>query len=158
MKLTGALMIGICFLLCAVIKAQKLIYRVRLLKESITFLAEIKNAVSYLSVPITQVLSLYDFEITRSCRNNLKTSGDFSLSWEEAVKNTKLQNEEKELLTEFGKNFGNFDLEGSISQITLLENRLKNILINAENEKAQKYKLYLSLGAMAAASAVILTL
>jgi len=61
-------------------------------------------------------------------------------------------------LTEFGKNFGNFDLEGSISQISLLENRLKNILINAENEKAQKYKLYLSLGAMAAASAVILTL
>jgi len=100
-------------------------------------------------------------DIFSSTVNNLKASNmNASEAWTLAVKEVKykisLNNEDREILINFGKMLGNSDSEGQIKNIRLTLNQLKLQEQKAEVNKNKNETMYKTLGVLGGIALVIM--
>ncbi|HHW31754.1 MAG TPA: stage III sporulation protein AB [Clostridiaceae bacterium] len=95
---------------------------------------------------------------------NLESSGGYGAkeAWEKAVrdniKNTSLNNEDQEILLQFGNILGSTDKDGQISNIRHLISRLKIQEEKAEEMRKKNESLYRKLGLLGGLAIVIVLL
>ena len=80
--------------------------------------------------------------------NALRNEKNITLSWNEAINNTKsdFNEEDKEIIKMLGKMLGKTDIKGQVNEIDLCISLIKRQLKKAESEKEKNYKLYKTMG------------
>lgn len=127
------------------------------LEQCIIFLTYLQTNISFCASPVYELILSCNINSSfiKVCKQRLKQGEDFPNAWKKAIDNADFDNEEKELLLNFGENFGALDIEGQLSQTKYCKERLGMILDFARQEKTQKYKLYIIFGISAGLTAVV---
>jgi stage III sporulation protein AB len=137
------------------IYANRLILRKQFLEQYLQFLNFVESQIAYSMDTPTRILNKYkgakEFEIFSShCKKKLLLHKLFSESWRESLEYIKkdfgLTNEDFSLLNDFGQKLGTSDIEGQIQHCELHKKLVINNFEEANKEKQQKEKLYITLG------------
>ncbi len=135
--------------------SHRLSSRVDFLRQYILFLNYIKTEVRYSAYTIYELLCRYKEEsefgsFIDECKYNIESGNYFNEAWSLCTKRLPkcngLTNKDKELILEFGNNFGSSDVSGQIAYCDLNIDFIERTLQQAQEEKEKKSKLYLLLG------------
>ena len=90
----------------------------------------------------------------KDCQNRIELGEEFPQAWRQAMETSALWPPERSILEQLGESFGQSDIEGQLSLLSLCQDRLREILLKAKEERTQQSRLSPMLGA--AAGAVLL--
>ncbi|MEW6621674.1 MAG: stage III sporulation protein SpoIIIAB [Bacillota bacterium] len=134
------------------------VYQVRKLRTSLKMLeTEIAYSMNLLPEALRKVGSklvnpisiLYDYSADTLSKNTGKT---MELIWRDALNKLKvdssLKDEELEILADFGSGLGISDREEQLKNLRFVQEQLKIIEINAEDERQRHAKIYQTLGVL----------
>lgn len=136
----------------------------------VTELQKIKNGfnffrskIEFTYEPIKEILEEISISVYENNENIFKKAKEYmkeksiNIAWNDALdEETKINNEDKEILKMFGKLLGKTDKKGQISEIDLSLNFVDNQIQKAELEKIKNAKLYKSLGLIVGLGIVII--
>ncbi len=155
LKLIGLFLISVAGGLVGINASLRLKSRVEFLEKYITLMNETKTRIRLSACDIRELFKndsgfeAIDFmtaEFTRNIRRN-STAKD---AWEKAVNSTfkryRLSKADKDLIAEFGTEFGQNDIDGEINHIDLHIALTEDRLEQARAELLQKGRLYRTLG------------
>lgn len=155
LKLIGLFLISVAGSLVGINASLRLKLRVDFLEKYIALMYETKTRIRLSACDIRELFkSDSGFEpidfLTSEFTRNIKKKSTAKNAWKTAVdssfKRYRISKIDKDLISEFGTDFGQNDIDGEINHINLhialLEDRLKK----ARTELAQKGKLYRTLG------------
>ncbi len=144
--------------------SKKYSSRVKELKEFQSALNIFEEKIKFTYEPIPDVFQ----EISQHIKGNIgkifeKASDDMKImsagvAWEKAIdeSNTKLTNDDKEVIKGLAKMLGKTDLDGQVNEIRLTLKFLETKLKEAEVEKSKNEKMYKTLGATIGLAIVII--
>lgn len=155
LKLIGLFLISVTGGLVGIKASLQLKSRVDFLEKYITLMHETKTRIRLSACDIRELFKNdssfepIDF-LTAEFTRNLKKNSTAKIAWETAVdsafKKYRLSKTDKELISEFGADFGQNDIDGEINHIDLHIALVENRLEKARAELSQKGKLYRTLG------------
>lgn len=147
-------LVGCCYQL-GYNQSLKLINQVKLLDEIEKMFVYIKNNITYVATPLSEIF--YDMagskefeklDFVKTCNDSLQKGEKFSGAFCKAVGKTELPlaDEHKELLLSFGRQLGDSDTEGELNKLTFYSNSLSALNKEAREKRDKTAKLYTSLG------------
>lgn len=155
LKLIGLCLISVTGGLVGINASLRLKSRTELLEKYIALLNETKTRIRLSACDIRELFKNdlcyepLDF-MTAEFTRNIKNKFNAKLSWERAVnsafKKYRLSKADKELIADFGADFGQSDIDGELSHIDLHIALAEDRLEKARTELIQKGKLYRTLG------------
>ncbi|WP_106764799.1 stage III sporulation protein AB [Pseudoruminococcus massiliensis] len=155
LKLIGLFLISVTGGLAGINASLRLKSRTEFLEKYISLLSETKTRIRLSACDIRELFkndSGYeplDF-MTAEFTRNIKNKSNAKISWERAVNSAfrkyRLSKADKELISDFGTDFGKRDIDGEISHIDLNIALIEDRLEKARTELTQKGKLYRTLG------------
>lgn len=137
-----------------ILKSKKYIDRVNELKEFKNALNMFKTKIKFTYEPIPEIFNQiyestnsYTGLIFKIASTNMKvlTAGE---AWNSAIDMDilNINNEDKDILKNLGKQLGETDLEGQINQIELTADFIDEQIVKAEKDREKNEKLYRTLG------------
>lgn len=155
LKLIGLFLISVMGGLVGINASLRLKSRTEFLEKYITLLNETKTRIRLSACDIRELfkndsgyepLDFMTAEFTRNIKNKSNAKNSWKCAVDSAFKKYKLSKADRELISDFGTDFGQSDIDGEINHIdlniTLAEDRLEK----ARTELTQKGKLYRTLG------------
>lgn len=155
LKLIGLFLISVTGGLVGIKASLLLKSRVEFLEKYITLMYETKTRIRLSACDIRELFKNDSgFEpinfLTSEFTRNIKKDSTAKIAWETAVasafKKYKLPKIDIELISEFGTDFGQNDIDGEINHIDLHIALVEDRLEKARTELSQKGKLYRTLG------------
>ena len=146
-----------------IILSKKYSNRVKELRQLKSALNIIENKIKFTYEPIPEIFKEISRKFKGSVGQIFKKSyenmilTDAGTAWENGIELTSsnLKQEDKEALKGLGKLLGKTDVEGQVSQLSLINEFLKVQLENAEQEQQKGEKLYKKLGAISGLMIVV---
>lgn len=137
--------------------------RARLLSALCTFIRTARESIAYLSMPPDRIIAsatkrqdLKNAQFVQDLsRQNIADEG-FYAPWSRAISVMPLKKEEAELLLSWGETLGKSDRENQLFACDIALNGLVQMKEVAEKETAKQGRMWMSLGAIGGAFAVIL--
>lgn len=158
LKLLGLLLISSVGAMLGISASLKLKFRVQLLEKYITLMKETKTKIRISACDIRELFkSNMDFapldKMTSDFTRYIKNGKSVKNAWIDAVdniyKNHSITKTDRDLLSEFGTEFGQNDVDGEINHIDMHISLVEDRLTQARSEFSQKGKLYRTLGLFA---------
>lgn len=155
LKLIGLFLISVTGGLIGINASLKLKARADFLEKYITLMNETKTRIRLSACDIRELFkSASGYEpldfMTAEFTRNIKQKSSAKIAWEKAVtsafKRYRLSKIDKDLIAEFGAEFGQSDIDGEINHIDLHIALVEDRLEKARTELVQKGKLYRTLG------------
>lgn len=146
-----------------IILSKKYSNRVKELRQLKSALNIIENKIKFTYEPIPEIFKEISRKFKGSVGQIFKKSyenmilTDAGTAWENGIELTSsnLKQEDKEALKGLGKLLGKTDVEGQVSQLSLINEFLKVQLENAEQEQQKGEKLYKKLGVISGLMIVV---
>lgn len=160
LKAGGVIVVFAACVAAGLMKSASLEKRVRELEAFLSALSLISNEIRYFATPTEDIIEKLDSSkefknlyIFNYCKNNFKTSRDFSRAWSDALLQSKqklsLDDGDYEALTFFGSIFGTTDTEGQMANCERYKNLLQQRLDCAREDKSKRGRMYTSFGVLA---------
>lgn len=155
LKLIGLCLISVTGGLVGINASLKLKSRAELLERYITLMNETKTRIRLSACDIRELfksdsgyepLDFMTAEFTHNIKQKLTAKSSWKMAVNSAFKKYKLSKIDKELIEEFGTDFGQSDIDGEITHINLHIALAEDRLEQARTELIQKGKLYRTLG------------
>lgn len=136
-------------------KSHRLSVRVMFLQQYLSFLDYIETEIRYSKKLIYEIIKSYTSQnelsyFLRCICNNIQNNLSFNIAWKDAVYKLPdyygLQPQDKEFISDFGRQLGTTDTQGQVSLCQLNKAFVTSALEIAKNEKSKKSKLYFILG------------
>lgn len=150
--------LAVCIVLCSlkigILISKKYKYRLEELDELKNELKIIENKIKYTYQPLEEIfyemMEISSFQIKslyKYVANNIKEMGAES-AWKDAVLNAdlNLNNEDKNVLKQFGTLLGKTNKEGQLNQIVFTSELLERQIDKAVKERNKNEKMYQKLG------------
>lgn len=143
--------------------SKKYSTRVKELKEFQSALNIFEEKIKFTYEPIPDVFEEISEKLKKNIGQVFKTASEnmkfesAGEAWENAINeaDTKLNNDDKEVLKGLAKMLGKTDLDGQVNEIRLTEKFLETKIKDAEIEKSKNEKLFKTLGATVGLAIVI---
>ena len=145
--------------------ASQLSRRVRRLQGYLSLIESIKTQLAFTMAEPAVILqqvqensAFQDFSFLPACIRHCRQGDPFPLAWQKSLEQTKAeyrQPEDQRILWEIGEVLGSTSMEGQISQLNLLQDRLRQQLETALAKCQTSGKLYRSLGLLGGLALVI---
>ena len=141
--------------------------RINLLENTVLMIEEMKIQLSYLNLPIYEILNnmkdknyLNSLSFIEYSCHLIENGVDFNLAWQKAIEDTHLQykREEKERLLHLGMNLGVSDTDNQLCILNLDKGYFTEYISKAKSKEKKYGNLTVSLGVLSGCMIFILLL
>lgn len=144
-------------------KAASLSNRVRWLNEVLLMIEKVQACLKYEKMTTAELIEwLSDYESLKEltflplCNQKISQGLSFPIAWRQALDEINSSEDDRKIVRQIGEVLGSTDAGNQISELAVIRSLIEQNKKLAEEEKAQKSKLYHSLGILSGIGLAIL--